>query len=1205
MLLRFILVLYVLLHGLFTEAQSRYRFFTLGMEQGLTSDFAWSVCQDKYNYIWIGTQNGLNRYDGHRIKQYFHDPKDSFSIPGNSIYWMYKDADGELWFSLGHQGVSKYNFSKDRFEKFFPFDSIKKINNYMAPLWRIGNDAQGRIYFACGGAVFRYTKSTGTMEDLTPLFKGGIDGYGVGMFIPQGKDILWIVTGNGLFHFDLKKNFIRHIPFDKERMGFGTAEMHDGEFINDHEMLLSVTRGGFVLFDAKTEKFRMPPEPFNPTRSRKFSETGGVHKDSKGRIWIANSRYGLLEYLPATNTSYSLKNEPSYPYPYTEQEGNGLNVYEDNEGNIWYCSSNKGVIWFKPDTDYIQIFQRDYSKTTTLPDNAVTFLQPLEQNRILIGTNKGIAEYNSTHNKFKNFPVAINDADVYPHSFVRSMVQSGDSVFIATYAGLSIYNSRSGKLSRFVNNNAAADSILPYGQWLIHYTNPGELIITGHKAVRFNLNTHHYEYNSSQYDPLYTLNDINASFYDEKNKILWLEAGIGKLYSYHTLHKTITPHNFSADSVWMIDAIKQDEQGNIWLGTTEGLFNYNPVTKTGKKISLNGTKEIYNISIQNKEWMWLSTPREVVRYNRLKGTSAILPANSFLPNSVIMKRAFVLDDEGFLWVGTNKGFCKIDTRRFQTNTVLKEPQLVDFFVLDKPKAFAKPYQELDTIVLTYNENFFSFDISSFNYRKQSSIEYRYLLKGFDKDWQVSHGNKGSYTNVPPGVYHLYLRSSNGSGGWIEKKNPVMIIIQSPFWQTWWFILILALVFALMLATVYQLTQKRKRKKQMGEAIDYFANSLYGENSVNEICWDIARNCTAQLKLKDCEVYLLDEKRNVMVRKATYDPKNPNQDFFNPVEIEMGIGIVGVAAQQAKPVLVKDTSKDIRYVAGEYCGLSELSVPIIHEGKAIGVIDTEHPKKNFFTDDHVKALSTIAAISANKIAEAKAEETAKESELQLLEIKRLLAESQLMALRAQMNPHFVFNCLNSIQECIVTEKYADASLYLNKFSKLFRSVLNNSGKVMITLADEIEVLELYLALEHMRFEKSFDYTIEIEEDLEIDEILIPAMLLQPYVENSLWHGLMHKDNDRRVSICFRKLNEDVFQCIVDDNGIGRKKAFELKEQQSKTKRHVSRGMSITKDRLDLLQKQGKHALLDIIDKYDDKGEATGTKVVIELSTYLEI
>ncbi|RYZ30816.1 MAG: histidine kinase, partial [Chitinophagaceae bacterium] len=211
--------------------------------------------------------------------------------------------------------------------------------------------------------------------------------------------------------------------------------------------------------------------------------------------------------------------------------------------------------------------------------------------------------------------------------------------------------------------------------------------------------------------------------------------------------------------------------------------------------------------------------------------------------------------------------------------------------------------------------------------------------------------------------------------------------------------------------------------------------------------------------------------------------------------------------------------------------------------------------------------------------------------------------EIKAIRSQMNPHFVFNCLNSIQECIVTQKYGEASLYLNKFAKLFRSVLNNSGKVMVTLAEEIEVLDLYLALEHMRFEKSFTYTIHTDEELEAEEILIPSMLLQPYVENALWHGLMHKQGDRKLCIAFTKKSDAVFECVIDDNGIGRTKALELKEQQSKTKRHVSKGMTISKDRVDLLQKQGQHARLEILDKYHE-GTAAGTRVVIELSSFLQ-
>jgi LytS/YehU family sensor histidine kinase len=459
--------------------------------------------------------------------------------------------------------------------------------------------------------------------------------------------------------------------------------------------------------------------------------------------------------------------------------------------------------------------------------------------------------------------------------------------------------------------------------------------------------------------------------------------------------------------------------------------------------------------------------------------------------------------------------------------------------------------------------------------------------------------------VPDGDYTFLVKTTDERGKWMEEVSSVGISIRAPFWKRWWFLTLMAIAVAFSLHLLYRLRQKQKQEKRMDETIDYFANSLYGENSVNEICWDIARNCISQLKLEDCVVYLLDDTKNRLVQKAAYGPKNPKEhEIINPIDIDFGEGIVGAAAATGKPVIIKDTSKDRRYIVDDEQRLSELAVPIVHEGKTIGVIDSENSRKNFFTDEHVKVLSTIAAISANKIAEAKAEEAARQSEIQLLEIKKLLAESQLMALRAQMNPHFVFNCLNSIQECIVTQKYGEASLYLNKFSKLFRSVLNNSGKVMVTLAEEIEVLELYLVLEHMRFEKSFHYTIETDEELEADEILIPSMLLQPYVENALWHGLMHKEENRHLSISFDKIGTDAFECVIEDNGIGRKKALELKEEQRKTKRHVSKGMTISKDRVELLQKQGQHAKLNIIDKYNEAGEATGTKVVVELSSFLQ-
>ena len=428
-------------------------------------------------------------------------------------------------------------------------------------------------------------------------------------------------------------------------------------------------------------------------------------------------------------------------------------------------------------------------------------------------------------------------------------------------------------------------------------------------------------------------------------------------------------------------------------------------------------------------------------------------------------------------------------------------------------------------------------------------------------------------------------------------------VSLPLWTNWWFIGGLT-AFAFVVVFLFTRWRKREQEKnKIDRIIGYFANSVYGDNSVSEICWDIARNCISQLHFEDCVVYLVDAERGVLVQKAAYGPKNPKgHEIHAPIEIRLGEGIVGTVAKTGRPEIVNDTSTDPRYIVDDERRYSEITVPILHDGSVIGVIDSEHSKKNFFNADHLRAMTTIASISANKIAEAQAEAYARENEIKLLEINRQLAESQLMALRAQMNPHFVFNCLNSIQECIVTKKYGEASDYLNKFAKLFRMVLNNSGRQLVTLEEEMEVLRLYLDLELMRFEKSFRYAIEIDEQLEVEEILIPSMLLQPFVENALWHGLMHKDGERSLTLGFRKVNEEIFECVVDDNGIGRKKSLESRSAQNRN-RHESKGLSITTDRINLMKKQGYAAALEIVDKIDKMGDPAGTTVIVTLSTYL--
>lgn len=214
------------------------------------------------------------------------------------------------------------------------------------------------------------------------------------------------------------------------------------------------------------------------------------------------------------------------------------------------------------------------------------------------------------------------------------------------------------------------------------------------------------------------------------------------------------------------------------------------------------------------------------------------------------------------------------------------------------------------------------------------------------------------------------------------------------------------------------------------------------------------------------------------------------------------------------------------------------------------------------------------------------------------IKQQMAELEAKAIRAQMNPHFIFNSLNAIQESIVLNDYDTSYQYLSKFSKLLRQVLNNSEKNFIPLRDEIEMNRLYLELESLRFKHSFAYTIDVDPSIDTDSVLFPSLMLQPFIENAVWHGLMHKDGEKKLAIRFF-CRQQQLKCEIGDNGIGREKAAAIKKQKLGSHYFESKGTDLALQRMQLLNESGiPSASLSIEDLYNN-GAAAGTRVMISI------
>jgi len=503
------------------------------------------------------------------------------------------------------------------------------------------------------------------------------------------------------------------------------------------------------------------------------------------------------------------------------------------------------------------------------------------------------------------------------------------------------------------------------------------------------------------------------------------------------------------------------------------------------------------------------------------------------------------------------------------------------------------------IELKSNQNFFSVSYSTLSCVFNNDIQFEYKLEGVDDVW-IPAGNRQTayFTNISGGAYTFHVRAKGEDGIWKESAYPLKINIAKRFYYTTWFRALIIILLLLCLRWYILVLKKRTLKKSSEQAIKYFANSVLEKNKVEDILWDITHNVITRTDFVDCVIYLLDTERNVLIQKAAYGNKSPEvYKIINAIEIPVGKGIVGNVGLTGKTEIVNNTGNDSRYIVDNESRMSELAVPLKHDGKIIGVIDSEHPRKNFFTKDHVQILETIASICSSRIAASIEKERAEQKQNELLEVSKKMTELRLTALQAQMNPHFIFNCLNVIDHYILKHDSEKASHYLNQFAKLIRQILNQSQKNSITLAEEIKWLKIYVELEKLNIENGFEFIIEINSDVDINEIEIPPLLIQPFIENAIIHGLAPKKGDKKLILRIRMTN-NVLQCIVEDNGIGRKAAMDNKLH--KLSGYQSKGLEVTEERINILKKRiHENSSIDFIDLTDENGNPTGTRVVINI------
>lgn len=1198
-------------------------FYQLTKGQGLSANAVNTLCTDKNNNLWAGTIEGLNRFNGKTVTHYFRQSHPQ--LANDNIQGLLCDEQNRIWVRCDDGAVTVIDENRrfHRVEFRLNGHMAEHDNNRVRKM--IITKEQGAVLFTQKG-FFAFSNNRSilrqdslTQNDFTFLPIAGIDTLANKPFVQLEKidDNRYVLTRQQDLHiinFKEKKTEARYAFADKWALMMwkpGELLMYDRKTKMLESLQLSSKTITYPFSDIKDQFGKL----IGPrVHSVKFLNNGNLLMATyRDGIYILNiQEKKLMQYRhrpgdassPPTNRPVMLHTTP--------------------DGWVFFGSRYNGVSYFK----YGAVIGQQKFFADNLGNSYDGYINSIVQksaDEYYIGASTNLLRWNRVTNNttFVNYanidgkPV-LNEEGATLLTYDRL----GHLWFLTSTKGLVVIDNNEKMLKRFVVDTVTKKGLMSVWAENITSGNDGWVWIGTQNGIR-RINPVSFEVDDLSNTPFHQLHDATCLdiFFGDPGHI-WIATSGQGLWKYNIAANTIqhlTPQQGLISN--RIYCIEKDKAGNLYLGSDRGMQVLFKDGKTKKITAEHGlvNNRVTVLMTDKSNRMWMGNINGIGCYNPADSTVRYFDQGYGLSVEEIRFWPYYAAADGELFWGTERGI-----EYFYPDELYNYKSGLRASVTGIETARLKEdLTQSRHIKLQRGDNNITFNFVAAEFLPQLLTFYQYKLEGQDKDWiHVVNQNSVRYNSLAPGKYVFKLRASADNKNWAEAGNEVSLYIPPPFYNTLWF-----RVFAVIAATgsIFYFIKRREKRIKKKEAekteieklravnyqyqleteqvVNYFANSISAQNTVDDLLWDVSKNLIGKLGFEDCMIYLWNEDKTVLLQKAGYGTKGAMlaEADKNKYHVPRGKGIVGASAETRQSILVNDTSKDARYFAADdTIRLSELCVPMLHNNETLGVINTEHPEKNFYTQRHLQILNAIASHCADKIDKINAEEKTREKEIEVLRLNKDLATSQLTTLRAQMNPHFIFNALNSIQQYVLQGNVVEANKYLSKFSRLQREVLNHSDQDFIPLEKEIEVLTLYLELEQLRFDGNF--TCEIKTDIAIDddEIKIPPMIVQPFVENSIWHGLMPKQGERWVHIHFKLSSDDLLICTVTDNGIGRDASARLK--QNGHTQHKSKGLSLVYDRLNILRQQyGQAFEVTIKDLADNNNVPAGTEVKLHIYT----
>jgi ligand-binding sensor domain-containing protein/signal transduction histidine kinase len=808
----------------------------ISVEDGLSQSEVYSILQDREGFMWFGTVDGLNKYNGYNFIQYKHDPYDSTSLSSNHIHSLYEDNSGSLWVGTLN-GLNRLEKNTNTFVR-FPQLSAEKTSNDIFPIFSMYEDQWNTIWLGTLEGLKRlvfYDDKTNYRiysYEADTSNKNSISSNRVFTIFEDKEGKVWLGTSKGLNQLiienpeknpHLQKPTFVHAGNSTQTL-FHLSDHVVTSITEDHFANLWVgTTRGLNKIDKNsgvvTSFFREPDKP--------ISLSDNVIKcllvDQKGELWIGTQFNGVSKIT--MQDKHSIASIVHIKDDYYADRGLKSNMifslYESKDAHedvVWIGTRGAGVHKYSRAKNKFVLWNRLTREEKTFATNSTFAIHTDAEDLLWIGTQKGLVRINRKTNAYKRYTHdPQNPASISDDMVERIFQDKHGTLWIGTHYGLNRFDKKKDAFTRIYFNDHKRKYLENEILALYEDSQDNFWIGTGFDLKKYDRVSGKVEsyWNESGLDGYFI-----TSLLEDKHKHLWIGTLSG-LYRYNPQNKVFTPYlhqennplSISSNMVW---SMLEDARGNLWIFTDQGINKLESHKGQEKFIHYSeksglSNNYVYGALMDNQGRIWMSTNLGISRFDPASKTFKNYDVTDGLPNNEFNSGAYHKSAKGELFFGGNNGVVSFDPESIRDNLHVPKIQITSFKVFEKPVNLDSLLANNGDIRLNYKENFFSFDFVALDYTNPRKNQYAFKLDNFQDEWiYVGNRRHASFTNLSPGKYTFRIKGSNSDGIWNNQQEAVVhLVISPPFWRTYWFYVAAFVIMAVSVKMVYDIRVKRK------------------------------------------------------------------------------------------------------------------------------------------------------------------------------------------------------------------------------------------------------------------------------------------------------------------------------------------------------------------------------------------------------------